>query len=79
MDVIRDIVRACLVIAVMAAAAALVVEVRFQLAAIDTARAVAAGQPVAYAAPQPAGQPGPLRRLGRATLDLADAAVGLVR
>lgn len=87
---IRDVVRACLAVAAMAVAAALVVQVRYELAAIDVAHRaaiaptswVAAGQP-AHGQPvpgQPAdGQPGPLRRLGRATLDLADAALGVVR
>jgi hypothetical protein len=87
---IRDIVRACLAVAAMAVAAALVVQVRYELAAIDVAHRAAIapagqpahGQPVASqpAASQPAdGQPGPLRRLGRATLDLADAALNVVR
>lgn len=77
MDVIRDTVRAGLVVVVMAVAAALVVEVRFQLAAIDAAaRQTTQLQPQPG---QPVAQPGPLRRLGRATLDLADAAVGIVR
>lgn len=79
---IRDTLRAALAVVVMAVAAALLVETRFQLAAIDAAhRAIdirqVAAQPVAA---QPvAAETGPLRRLGRATLDLADAAVGLVR
>lgn len=80
---IRDAVRAALAVVVMAIAAALLVETQFQLAAIDTAHRAAidirqsAAQPMA---PQPvAAEPAPLRRLGRATLDLADAAVGLLR
>lgn len=78
---IRDALRAVLAVVVMAVAAALVVEVRFQLAAIDAAHRVTidirqAGQP---GQPQPLAQPGPLRRLGRATIDLADAAIGIVR
>lgn len=87
---IRDIVRACLAVAAMAVAAALVVQVRYELAAIDVAHRAAiapAGQPAhgqpAHGQPvagQPAdGQPGPLRRLGRATLDMADAALNVVR
>jgi hypothetical protein len=53
------------------------VETRYNLAAIDLAhRAALAGQPVAYA---PAPEPGRLRTLGRATLDLADAALGVIR
>lgn len=81
---IRDALRAVLAILVMAVAAALVVETRYQMAAIDVAHraAVDIRQPLAAqpAPPQPAaGEPGPLRRLGRATLDLADAAIGVVR
>jgi len=79
---IRDTLRAALAVAVMAIAAGLLVETRYQLAAIDVAHRSAidirqaAPQP---AAPQPAEAAGPLRRLGRATLDLADAAVGVIR
>lgn len=81
---IRDALRAALAILVMAVAAALVVEARYQMAAIDVAHraAVDIRQPLAAqpAPPQPvASEPGPLRRLGRATLDLADAAIGVVR
>jgi len=81
---IRDAVRALLAVVVMAVAAALMVETRYQLAAIDVAHraAVDVYQPIAAqpAPPQPvAGEPGPLRRLGRATLDMADAALGVVR
>lgn len=78
---IRDTLRAALAVFVMAIAAALVVETRYQLAAIDVAhRAIDIRQQSQPAPPQPvAADPGPLRRLGRATLDLADAAVGLVR
>jgi hypothetical protein len=83
---IRDAVRAALVVAVAAALASIVVEARQRLAIIDLAhRATAVGQPIAAMPPQ-AGQPGygqpeagPLRRFGRATLDLADAAIGIVR
>ena len=77
---IRDILRAALTIAVMAVAAGLLIETRFHLAAIDVAhRASIAGQP-AMPLPVPVAETdGPLRRLGRATLGLADAAVGLVR
>ena len=89
MDVIRDAVRAALAILVMAVAASLLVEVRFQLAAIDTAARQTAGPGLSgchglsgsgQSAAQPATQPaGPLHRLGRATLDLADAAIGVIR
>lgn len=77
---IHDLVRTACVIVTMTVAASLLVETRFQLAAIDTARR-ASVQPVQVAAsPAPAGEaPGPLARLGRATLGLADAALGVVR
>jgi hypothetical protein len=74
---IRDILRAALAVLVMSVAAGLLVETRYNLAAIDLAhRAALAGQPVAHA---PAPEPGRLRQLGRATLDLADAALGVIR
>ena len=79
---IRDTLRAALAVVVMAIAAALLVETRFQLAAIDAAHraTVDIRQAAQPATAQPvAVEPGPLRRLGRATLDLADAAVGIVR
>ncbi len=74
---IRDTIRAALVVAVMAAGSALLVETRYQLAAVDVAHRQCMGQP-AYAMPQQA-QPGRLRHFGRATLELADAALGIVR
>jgi len=74
---IRDITRAALVVAVMAAGSALLVETRYQFAAVDVAHRQCLGQP-AYAMPQQA-QPGRLRHFGRATLELADAALGIVR
>ena len=74
---IRDITRAALAIAVMAAGSALLVETRYQLAAVDVAHRQCLGQP-AYAMPQQA-QPGRLRQFGRATIELADAALGIVR
>ena len=76
---IRDALRAALAVAVMAAAASILVEARFQMAAIDTAhRAALAGQydPQMQIMPQ---EPGRLRRFGQATIDLADAALGVVR
>lgn len=80
---IRDALRAGLAILVMAVAAALVVETRYQMAAIDVAHRAAVDIRQADAQPAPpqpvAGEPGPLRRLGRATIDLADAAIGVVR
>ena len=74
---LRDITRAALVVAVLAAGSALLVETRYQLAAIDVAHRQCLGQP-AYAMPQQP-QPGRLRQFGRATLELADAALGIVR
>ena len=75
---IRDTIRAALAIAVMAAGSALLVETRYQLACIDVAHRQCLGQP-AYAMPQQQPQPGRLRQFGRATLELADAALGIVR
>ena len=76
---IRDLVRAALAVLMMSVAAGLLVETRYNLAAIDLAhRAALAGQPVTYQ-PAPAPGPGRLRTLGRATLDLADAALSVIR
>lgn len=80
---IRDLLRAAMAVAVMAAAASILIETRYQLACVDAAhRAVVAAsgpapgwQPVA---PQPA-QQGRLQRFGRSVIDLADAALGVVR
>jgi hypothetical protein len=78
---IRDLIRTACIIATMAVAASLIVEVRFQLAAIDVASRQT-HQPATYAptlvsaAPQ---SPGRLRAVGRAVLDLADATIGVVR
>lgn len=77
---IRDLVRTACVIATMAVAASLVIEVRCSLAAIDLAhRQAAAAAPVYVQATPPAPAPGPLARLGAATVGLADAALGVVR
>jgi len=77
---IRDIIRAVLAVLVMSIGAGLLIEVRFNLAAIDVAHRAALGQQVAQYHPQPqVEQPGRLRTLGRATLELADAALGIVR
>lgn len=86
---IRDILRAALVLAVLAVGTSLVVEARWQLAMIDAAhRGLVAShaappqwQPTpAHAHAAPATPPeAPLRRLGRAALDMADAALGVVR
>lgn len=76
----RDLVRTACVIATMAVAASLVIEVRCSLAAIDLAhRQAAASAPVYVHAQPPAPAPGPLARLGAATVGLADAALGVVR
>lgn len=81
---IHDTLRACLLIAVLAAAASIAVETRQRLAVIDiSARLVTHQQPqmmpmpVYQPLPQP--EPGRLQRFGRATLDLADAALGVIR
>jgi hypothetical protein len=68
----------------MAVACSLLVETRERLAVIDLAHRQALGTvtPVGYV-PAPTGQapepPGPLARLGRATVGWADAALGVVR
>jgi hypothetical protein len=78
--VIRDLVRTACIIATMAVAASLIVETRLRLTAIEVA---ARPQPQAvtygYAPQPPAQEPGRLARFGRATLGLADAALGVVR
>jgi hypothetical protein len=77
---IRDVVRTACVLATMAVAASLIVETRLRLAAIEVA---ARPQPQAvtygYAPPPPAPESGRLARFGRSALDLADAALGVVR
>lgn len=84
--IIRDTLRAGLAVAVMAAAAGLAVETRYQWAAIATAeRAACSTMPAPIACstiPAPARvpeDPGRLRRLGRSMLDVADAALNVVR
>lgn len=74
---IRDTIRAALVVAVMAAGSSLLTETRYQLACIDVAHRQCLGQPAYAMQQQP--QPGRLRQFGRATLELADAALGIVR
>lgn len=83
---LRDVLRAGLAVAVMAAAAGLAVETRYQCAAIAAAeRAAGSTMPGPTAAPLAASparspeDPGRLRRLGRSMLDLADAALNVVR
>ena len=73
---LRDILRAALAIIVMATASAVLVETRYQIAAIDVAHRQCLCQPACAAQPQPTGR---LRQFGRATLELADAALGIVR
>lgn len=72
--IISDIVRAACVVAVMAVAASLVVEVRFHLAAIDSATKQ---QSMYVRTPEP--PTGRLRAVGRAAIDFADAALGVAR
>ena len=79
---IHDIVRAALVVAVLAAGCSLLVETRQRLAMLEIATRIASQQPhtaTPVYAPAPQPEPGRLRQLGRATLDLADAALGIVR
>lgn len=81
---IHDTLRAFLIVAVLAAAASIAVETRHRLAVIDlSARMVVTHQPPAMQMQsfQPVQQQetGRLQRFGRATLDLADAALGVIR
>jgi len=76
---IRDIVRAALAILTMTIGAGLAIEVRCHLAAIDVAHRAALGQQVAQHQATATQPPGRLRQFGRATLELADAALGVVR
>jgi hypothetical protein len=76
---IRDIIRAALAVLVMTIGAGLLLEVRFHLAAIDVAHRAALGQQVAQYQPAELKQPGRLRQFGKATLNLADAALGILR
>jgi hypothetical protein len=78
---IHDVLRAALVIAVLAAGCSLLVETRQRLATLEIATRLAGQQPYAQPAyqPMPQPQPGRLRQFGRATLELADAALGIVR
>jgi hypothetical protein len=81
---IHDTLRAALLIAVLAASASILVEARHRLAVIDlSARLAATPQPQVAPMPtfhpMPHPEPGRLQRFGRATLDLADAALGVIR
>lgn len=75
---IRDVVRAACIVAVMAAGSSIIVETRARLAAIDAVhRQAVPPQPgYGWAVAPP---PGPLARFGRAAVGLADAALGVVR
>jgi hypothetical protein len=75
---IRDITRAACIIACMAIGAALLVETRYHLAAIDVAHRAALGQQVAQMQSQTQ-QPRRLRQFGRSAIDLADATLGIFR
>lgn len=79
----RDVLRACLVVVTLAACASIVLETRERLIVLDhTGRLMAAhaAPAQAYAAPAPQPQPeGRLRTFGRAAIDMADAALGIVR
>lgn len=76
---IQDIVRAGLVVAVLAAGSSLLIETRRQLAVVDVAHRQCVGQQVYAIQPSPQQSPGRLQQFGRATLSFADAALGIVR
>lgn len=77
---IHDLVRTVCILVVMTVACSLLVETRMRLAAIELAARQASQPAAVYGyAPPPVEEPGPLARLGRATLGLADAALGVVR
>jgi hypothetical protein len=78
---IHDTLRALLIIAVLAAGCSLLVETRQRLATLEIATRLASARPYAQPAyqPMPQPEPGRLRQFGRATLELADAALGIVR
>ena len=81
---IHDSLRAALLVAVLAAAASILVETRHRLAVIDLSARLVVHQhpkavPMTAFQPMPQPEPGRLQRFGRATLDLADAALGVIR
>ena len=81
---IHDTLRAALLVAVLAAAASILVETRHRLAVIDLAARLVANQqpqmvPVHSYSQQMQPEQGRLQRFGRATIDLADAALGVIR
>lgn len=78
---IRDAVRSAIAVATLAACASIIVETRERLLVIDHAGRIMASHAAhgyAPATPTPP-QPGRLRTFGRAALELADAAIGVVR
>jgi hypothetical protein len=75
----RDILRAALAVLVMSVAAGILIETRYHLAAIDVAHRAATGQQIAQHQPAQLEQPSRLRQLGKASLNLADAAIGVFR
>lgn len=81
---IHDIVRATLIVAVLACSAAILLETRERLAVIDTAARLMVAhhpQPMPMPVYQPVPQPeqGRLQRLGGAVTNLADAALSVIR
>jgi hypothetical protein len=81
---LHDIVRAALVVAVLSASAAILLETRERFAVIDAAARLMAAQhshqvPMPVYPPYSQPQPGRLQSLGRAMTDLADAALAIVR
>lgn len=84
---IRDTLRAVLVVAVAAALAAIAIEARSRIAAVDLAHqsCLAAIQGRSMPPPQwqqvqpPPPAEGRLQRFGRAVIGMADAAIGVVR
>ena len=77
--IVSDLVRTACVVATMAVAASLVVEVRFSLAAIEVANRQVQVQPQPMYARTPEQPVGRLRAVGRAAIDFADAALGVAR
>jgi hypothetical protein len=79
---LHDIVRAALIVAVLAASCSLLVETRQRLTMLDIAAKIAANQSHAnvqtYASPQQP-EPGRLRRFGQSALNMADAALNVIR
>ena len=81
---LHDIVRATLIVAVLAASAAILLETRERLAVIDAAARLMVNQhqqpmPMPVYQPVQHSEPGRLQRLGGAMTNLADAALAIVR